>query len=240
MQRTAKLFNRSTASSPALGSNAYPAALSSALGEEMVGHPCLHDTYPATVKVTRGASGVTSKLKFQGTSDFPDSILLGNGAAQISLFALSAGRSIQTVRGTTPGTLTSHVTDSTSLLTTITMSLDAQSRDADTANDIYVYITANLSALFTPAVVGAGTGIFGAMVRARDAPEAPRWADIESTREDTQTTVAEHTVDAGVGVTATLAFLVKTGGWRAIRCLATATAAPQTDDAVLVTMGLPG
>lgn len=80
----------------------------------------------------------------------------------------------------------------------------------------------------------------GSMDRSAAVPEAPRWVDIESTRQDTSTTAVEHTVDAGLGGTVNVGFMVKSKAWRAIRCLACGTAAPASGDSVLVTMGLPG
>jgi hypothetical protein len=237
MQRIATLFNRTGASSPALGNNTYPSALSSSLSEEQVYHPGLYESYPATVNVTRHAAGVTSKLKFQGTGDAPDPLLLGDSFGRISLIALSAGQSIQLAQATGYSVATTHATASG--LTTLTMGTDALGKPSETATSLAAYLVANLAGTFTPVVI-VGAGLMGAMTRAASVPEAPRWVDIESTRESTSTTAAEHTVDPGAGLSVTLSFRVKTAGMRAIRCIATGTGAPNAADAVLVTMGLPG
>lgn len=238
MQRTATLFARTGASSPVLGTNAYPTALSSALAEEQVYHPGLHDTYPATAQVARAAStGVTSKLKFQGTTDQPDALLIGDSFGRISLIAIDAGKSVQLAQATGASVSTSNAVSGG--LTTITLGTDARGRGNVTAQTLYDYITANLSGTFTPTVI-VGGGLMGAMDRAAAVPQAPKWVDIPSIREDIATEAVEHTVDATLGLTVNVGFQVKTGGWRAIRALATATAAPASGDAVTITMGLPG
>jgi hypothetical protein len=181
---------------------------------------------------------VTSKLKFQGTADMPDALLIGDSFGRISLIALSSGQSIQLAQASGASVSTSSSTSSAGL-TTITLGTDATGKGNVTATALAAYIVANLSGTFTPTVI-VGGGIMGAMDRAASVPEAPRWVDIESTRQDTSTTTVEHTVDATLGGTVNVGFMVKTRGWRAIRCVACGTAAPASGDAVLVTMGLPG
>lgn len=235
--RTATLFNRSYTSSPALANNSHPTSLSAALGEEQVYHPGLYDLYPATAKVARGGAGVTSKLKFQGTTDMPDALLLGDSNGRISLIAIDSGQSIQTAQATGASVSTSSATSGG--LTTITLGTDATGKGNVTAQALSDYIAASLPAIFTPTVIVSG-GIIGAMTRAAAVPQAPRWVDIPSIREDTATEGVEHTVDAGLGGTATLGFQVKAKGFRGIRCVATGSAAPAAGDSVLVQMGLPG
>lgn len=237
MLRTATLFNRSYASSTALANNAYPTSLVAALGEEQVYHPGLHSTYPAQAKVARGGAGNTAKLKFQGTADMPDGLLLGDSFGRISLIALSSGQSIQLAQASGASVSTSSGTSGG--LTTITLGTDATGKGNVTATDLAAYIVANLSATFTPTVL-VGGGLMGAMDRAAAVPEAPRWVDIESTRQDTSTTAVEHTIDAGLGGTVNIGFMVKSKAWRSIRCVACGSAAPASGDSVLVTMGLPG
>lgn len=237
--RTATLFNRSYSSSPALANAGYPTALSAALSEEQVYHPGLYDLYPATAKIARGGAGVTSKLKFQGTTDMPDPLLLGDSFGRISLIAIDSGQSVQLAQATGASVSTTASAPDAAGLTTITLGTDARGRGNVTAQALSDYIAANLPAIFTSVVV-VGGGIMGAMTRAAAVPQAPRWVDIPSIREDTATEGVEHTVDAGLGGTSTIGFQVKTKGFRAIRCIATGTAAPASGDSVLVQMGLPG
>lgn len=237
MLRNATLFNRTGGSSPALGNNTYPSVLSSTLSEEQVYFPGLCETYPATVKVTRNAAGVTSKIKFQGTVDVPDPALIGDSFGRFSLIALASGQTFQLAQATGVSVATSHTTASG--LTTVTLGTNALGQPSVTVTALVAYIVANLAATFTPVAI-VGTGLAGAMERAISVPEAPRWTDVESIREATSTTAAEHTIDPGAGASVSLAFRVKTAGYRAIRCIATGTGAPHASDAVLVTMGVPG
>lgn len=237
MQRTATLFSRTGASSTALVNGTYPTSLVAALGEEQVYHPGLYETYPAAAAVARAAGGNPVKLKFQGTADMPDALLLGDSFGRISLVASSAGKSIQTAQATGASVSTSHST--TGGLTTITLGTDATGKGNVTATALAAYITANLSATFTPTVL-VGAGLMGAMDRAASVPTVPSWIDIESTRQDTSTTAFEHTLDAGAGNSALYGFRVKSHGWRAIRAVACSAGAPDPADSIAVTMGLPG
>ncbi len=240
MMRLATLFSRSQASSPALGNNSYPTALSAALGEEQVYFPGLAEWYPALAKIARGGAGNTVKLKFQGTNDPADPLLIGAGNAQISLYAVAPGLSIRLEQATGVSVATSNASSGGQRL--ITLASDADRRPADTAASLHTFIATNLGADFVSAVgAGGGAGIMGATsIGALAVPELPRWLDIESTREDTGTTAAEHTVDAGLAGALQIAFQVRTGGWRAVRCLASGTAAPGVGDLALITMSLPG
>lgn len=237
MQRTAYLFKRDYTTAPALANATYSTGPSAALGEEAVYHPGLHDAYAAQARVTRAALGVTSKLKFQGTADQPEPLILGAGNAQVSLIAAAPGKSIQTAQATGASASTSHSTAAG--LTTVTLGTDANGRPSTTAQAFADYITANLSATFTPTVL-AGSGIMGAMLRAAAVPEAPAWGDLQSTRHDTGVEAAEHTIDPGAGASVTVEFLVQTRGCRAVRAIATGTGAPASGDAVIITMAVPG
>lgn len=239
IQRKVTLFNRSGASTPALANNSFAGiVLSAALGEEQV-YPGGFDTCPATARVNRHAAGNPSKVKFQGTSDPPDALLLsGADGARVSLVAIDAGQSIQLAQASGTSIATSSATSSG--LTTITMGTNALGHPSVSAQGLADWISANLPAVFTPTVVAGGSGLMGPMAMAAAVPQAPRWVDIESTLELTVTPAAEHTLDPGAGLTADFGFQVRTAGWRAVRCLGTCAAAPNAADAVLVTMSVPG
>jgi hypothetical protein len=237
MQRTATLFNRTGASSTPLVNGTYPSSLVAALGEEQVYHPGLYETYPAAAAVARAAGGNPVKLKFQGTADFPDALLIGDSTARISLVASSSGKSFQLTQATGASVSTSHSTASG--LTTIALGTDALGRGNVTPAALVAYIAANLSATFTGTAIATG-GVMGAMDRAVAVPISPRWIDLESTRQDTSTTAFEHTLDPGAGGSATYGFRVKSQGWRAVRAIACSSGAPDTADSIAVTMGLPG
>jgi hypothetical protein len=178
-----------------------------------------------------------TELKFQGTADFPDALLIGDSTARISLVASSSGKSFQLTQATGASVSTSHSTASG--LTTIALGTDALGRGNVTPAALVAYIAANLSATFTGTAIATG-GVMGAMDRAVAVPISPRWIDLESTRQDTSTTAFEHTLDPGAGGSATYGFRVKSQGWRAVRAIACSSGAPDTADSIAVTMGLPG